>query len=83
MKVLLKVSGNLLANNVWVHSQGITHFEGNITNLGGVTCYVATPTGEYAKEKVLLFLPDVFGLQFINNQVQPSSLSRFKKLSSN
>jgi hypothetical protein len=43
--------------------------QGKITTLGGVTYYVATPIGDYAKDKALLLLPDVFGMQFINNQV--------------
>lgn len=32
-----------------------------------VEVYVATPTGEYDKTKAILFLPDDFGTQLINN----------------
>jgi uncharacterized membrane protein YczE len=43
---------------------------GKIEAIGGVKCYVATPTGEYARDTVVLFLPDVFGLEFVNSQVR-------------
>ncbi|KAF7983415.1 hypothetical protein HWV62_22451 [Athelia sp. TMB] len=42
---------------------------GTLTKIGGVDCYVATPKGDYDKSKVILFLPDVFGLQLQNNQL--------------
>ncbi|KZP30521.1 alpha/beta-hydrolase [Athelia psychrophila] len=42
---------------------------GTLTKIGGVDVYVATPEGDYAKDKVLLFLPDAFGLQLVNNQL--------------
>jgi len=42
---------------------------GKLTKIGGVDCYVATPEGDYDKSKVVLFLPDVFGLQLVNNQL--------------
>ncbi len=42
---------------------------GKIEKIGGVECYVATPTGEYPKDKVVLFLTDVFGIPLINNKV--------------
>ncbi|KAF9010425.1 alpha/beta-hydrolase, partial [Hymenopellis radicata] len=32
-----------------------------------VECYVATPEGDYPKNKVILFLPDVFGIPLPNN----------------
>jgi hypothetical protein len=41
---------------------------GKIETIGGVRSYVATPSGEYAKEKVLLLLTDVFGLELVNGQ---------------
>ena len=37
--------------------------------IGGVDCYVATPAGEYPKDKVLLYLPDALGMQSPNSQV--------------
>lgn len=40
--------------------------------VGGIDCYVATPKGEYAKDKVVLFLTDVFGIPLINNKVRAS-----------
>ncbi|KAK7050314.1 hypothetical protein R3P38DRAFT_1743046 [Favolaschia claudopus] len=46
--------------------KGVTHEgtpEGKIDPIGGVRCYVATPTVDYPKDKVVLFLTDVFGLE--------------------
>jgi len=43
---------------------------GEFKKINGVDCYVATPEGDYAKDKVLLFLPDAFGMQLVNNQVR-------------
>ncbi|KAH9483294.1 Hydrolase tropI [Psilocybe cubensis] len=52
--------------------KGVTH-EGTPTGkwekIGGVDVYVATPSKEYDKTKAILFLSDVFGPQFINNQL--------------
>jgi hypothetical protein len=47
-----------------------TNRTGKIEEIGGVKSYVATPAGEYPKEKAILFLPDAFGLELINNQVR-------------
>ncbi|KAL7280329.1 hypothetical protein ACG7TL_005246 [Trametes sanguinea] len=41
--------------------------EGQFTKVGGVDSYVATPKGDYPKDKVVLFLSDVFGLKLQNN----------------
>ncbi|KAF5346402.1 hypothetical protein D9758_012752 [Tetrapyrgos nigripes] len=35
---------------------------GELKRINGVDCYVATPEGDYPKDKVLLFLPDAFGV---------------------
>lgn len=43
---------------------------GEIKEVGGVRSYVATPKGDYAKDKVLLFLPDVFGIDLDNGRVR-------------
>jgi len=37
--------------------------------IGGVECYVATPTLDYPRDKAVLVLPDLFGAQLINTQV--------------
>jgi len=37
--------------------------------LGGVKAYIATPSCDYPKDAVLLYLPDVFGLERPNAQV--------------
>jgi hypothetical protein len=46
---------------------------GTLETIDGVACYVATPTVDYAKDKVILFLPDAFGIELINAKV-PLSL---------
>ena len=42
---------------------------GKWEKIAGVDCYISTPSGDYAKETVLLFLTDAFGPQLPNNQV--------------
>ncbi|KAG2142850.1 dienelactone hydrolase [Suillus bovinus] len=49
--------------------QGVRHEgepQGKLETIDGVACYVATPTVDYPKDKVILFLPDVFGIELIN-----------------
>jgi len=41
--------------------------QGKFEKIGGYECYVATPSGEYAQDKVILFLTDIFGLKLDNN----------------
>ncbi|KAK0497340.1 dienelactone hydrolase endo-1,3,1,4-beta-D-glucanase [Armillaria luteobubalina] len=51
---------------------GVTHEgtpTGKIEQIGGVECYVATPTVEYPADKVVLLLPDVFGIILPNAQL--------------
>ncbi|KZT25121.1 alpha/beta-hydrolase [Neolentinus lepideus HHB14362 ss-1] len=43
--------------------------EGKIETIGGVESYVATPTVDYPKNKVILFLTDVFGYYLDNNKL--------------
>jgi len=43
--------------------------KGKWETIGGVKSYVATPTVDYPKDKVVLFLADVFGPQLINAQL--------------
>ena len=47
---------------------------GEIVKIGGIECYVATPTVDYPKDKVVLFLPDGFGHVLVNAQVRDPSL---------
>ena len=42
---------------------------GKWEKIGGVDCYVSTPTVDYPKDKVLLFLTDAFGLELTNSLV--------------
>lgn len=44
--------------------------KGKWEKICGVDSYVSTPTGDYPKDKAILFLPDVFGPQLINAQVR-------------
>jgi len=42
---------------------------GKVEQINGVDTYVALPEGDYPKDKAILFLTDVFGLQLINNKL--------------
>ena len=48
----------------------ISSLAGEWKKIGGVDTYVATPSGDYPKNKVILFLADVFGPQLINARVR-------------
>ncbi|KAJ7624656.1 Alpha/Beta hydrolase protein [Roridomyces roridus] len=52
--------------------------EGEMTTLGGVPCYVATPPSgvEYPKDKVLLFLTDAWGLELRNSKLLADDYAR-------
>jgi len=53
-------------------TQGVTYEgtpKGKWEKIGGVDCYVGTPTIEYPKDKAILYLADIFGPQFINAQL--------------
>ncbi|KAF8836962.1 alpha beta-hydrolase [Paxillus ammoniavirescens] len=43
--------------------------QGVIETIGGVTCYVTTPKIDYDKDKVLLLLTDMFGINLSNNKL--------------
>lgn len=47
----------------------VSLLKGKIETLNGVKVYVATPEADYPKDKVLLYLPDVFGIELVNNKV--------------
>jgi len=52
--------------------KGVTHEgtpKGKFEVIGGIRSYVATPTKDYPKDKVLLFLTDVFGVDLVNSQL--------------
>ena len=42
---------------------------GEVEVINGVKTYVTTPTVDYPKDKAILYLPDVFGIELINHQV--------------
>ncbi|ESK84748.1 dienelactone hydrolase endo- -beta-d-glucanase [Moniliophthora roreri MCA 2997] len=58
--------------------KGVVH-EGTPTGkwekIGGVDCYVAIPSIDYPKDKVLLYLADVFGVQLPNAQLLVDSFA--------
>ncbi|KAG7444447.1 dienelactone hydrolase endo-1,3,1,4-beta-D-glucanase [Guyanagaster necrorhizus] len=49
---------------------------GKIEQIGRVECYIATPIGEYANNKVILFLPDAFGITLPNAQLLADDFAR-------
>jgi len=59
---------------------GVRHegtLEGKFEEIGGINCYVATPSSDdYPKDKVVLFLTDVFGLELINNKLLVDDFAR-------
>ncbi|KAF5383661.1 hypothetical protein D9615_003789 [Tricholomella constricta] len=58
---------------------GVTHEgtpQGKWETIGGVNSYVATPTVDYPKDKVVLFLADVFGPQLPNAQLLADDFAR-------
>ncbi|KAG1793106.1 uncharacterized protein HD556DRAFT_1308831 [Suillus plorans] len=67
--------------------QGVRHGEHLVASLGtlktiaGVTCYVATPTVDYAKDKVILLLPDGFGMTINAQGYKPHNSSSLMTLS--
>ncbi|KAJ7237268.1 dienelactone hydrolase endo-1,3,1,4-beta-D-glucanase [Mycena haematopus] len=59
--------------------KGVTHEgtpEGKIESIGGIECYVATPTIDYPKDKVVLFLTDIFGLSLVNCKLLTDDYAR-------
>ncbi|KAK7050315.1 dienelactone hydrolase endo-1,3,1,4-beta-D-glucanase [Favolaschia claudopus] len=59
--------------------KGVTHDgtpEGKTETIGGIRCYVATPTVDYPKDKVVLYLTDAFGLELVNNKLLVDDFAR-------
>ncbi|TBU40752.1 dienelactone hydrolase endo-1,3,1,4-beta-D-glucanase [Dichomitus squalens] len=50
--------------------------EGKFETIAGVECYTATPTGDYPKDKVVLFFTDVFGIPLVNNKLLVDDFAR-------
>ncbi|EIM90826.1 chlorocatechol-degradation protein [Stereum hirsutum FP-91666 SS1] len=48
-----------------VRHEGAT--TGTYETVGGIKTYVATPSGDYAKDKALIYIPDIFGQELNNN----------------
>ncbi|KAF9054718.1 dienelactone hydrolase endo-1,3,1,4-beta-D-glucanase [Panaeolus papilionaceus] len=52
--------------------RGVTHEGtpvGTWEEIAGVKVYVGTPTVDYPSDKVLLYLPDIFGVELVNAQL--------------
>lgn len=52
----------------------IASSKGKFEQIAGFKCYVATPKGDYPKDKVILYMVDAFGLSLQNNLVCSVSL---------
>jgi len=50
--------------------------EGKFEEIGGIKSYIATPSTDYPKDKVVLFLTDAFGPEFSNNQLLADDYAR-------
>ncbi|KAJ7133252.1 alpha beta-hydrolase [Mycena epipterygia] len=50
--------------------------QGEMTEIGGVPCYVATPSVDYPKDKAVLFLTDACGIILPNNQLLADDFAR-------
>ncbi|KZV70953.1 alpha/beta-hydrolase [Peniophora sp. CONT] len=50
--------------------------EGTYSEIAGVKCYVATPSDEYDKTKVVLYLTDAFGIELLNNRLLADDFAR-------
>ncbi|KAF9219730.1 alpha/beta-hydrolase [Gyrodon lividus] len=57
-----------------VRHEGIP--EGKVEVIEGVKCYVATPTADYPKDKVILYLPDIWGIELVNAQLLADDFAR-------
>ncbi|KAJ7610160.1 Alpha/Beta hydrolase protein [Roridomyces roridus] len=59
--------------------KGVRHdgtVEGKMETIAGIQCYVGTPTVDYPKDKVILYLADAFGLPLVNNQLLVDDFAR-------
>ncbi|VDB98763.1 unnamed protein product [Peniophora sp. CBMAI 1063] len=57
-----------------VRHEGIP--EGTYQEITGVKCYIATPSGEYDKSKVVVYLTDAFGIELVNNLLLADDFAR-------
>ncbi|KAI5121871.1 hypothetical protein M0805_001079 [Coniferiporia weirii] len=60
---------------------GVTHegeSTGKFETLDGVKTYVAIPETDYPKDKAILFLPDVFGVELVNNRADAFAKNGFQ-----
>ncbi|KAJ7634474.1 Alpha/Beta hydrolase protein [Roridomyces roridus] len=59
--------------------KGVTHEgtpAGKVEHIGGIECYVAKPAQDHPKDKVVLFLTDVFGIVLENNLLLADDFAR-------
>lgn len=57
-----------------VRHEGIA--EGQVEKVGEIECYTATPTGDFPKDKVLLFLANGFGINLTNSKLLVDDIAR-------
>jgi len=50
--------------------------EGTYEEINGIKTYVATPKTDYPKDKAVLYVTDVFGLELPNNRLLPDDFAR-------
>ncbi|KZV64009.1 alpha/beta-hydrolase [Peniophora sp. CONT] len=50
--------------------------EGTYQDIAGVKCYIATPSGDYDKSKVVIYLTDAFGIELVNNLLLADDFAR-------
>jgi len=50
--------------------------EGKYEVINGIKTYVATPKADYPKDKAIIYLPDVFGLELPNNRLLVDDFAR-------
>ncbi|KAJ7269533.1 chlorocatechol-degradation protein [Mycena rebaudengoi] len=50
--------------------------EGKHEKIGGIDCYIATPVIPYPKDKLVIFLSDIFGLALQNNLLLADDFAR-------
>ncbi|TFY76690.1 hypothetical protein EWM64_g7325 [Hericium alpestre] len=55
--------------------QGVRH-EGKFETIGGIRTYVTLPTGDYPKDKAILYLSDIFGPELNNNLLLADDYAR-------
>ncbi|KAI0064876.1 alpha/beta-hydrolase [Artomyces pyxidatus] len=59
--------------------RGVRHegtAEGTLETINGIPTYVVKPSGDYPKDKAILYLTDIFGLELPNNKLLADDFAR-------